>query len=231
MGRAGNMLFECAATIGSALNYNADYCFPDWQYKSDFNIPLSKFKNLNRIDFKYSEPYFHYKKIEVPSVPSIDLVGYFQSAKYWTGHNSIIKNLLTPKNLPEKQDKTAIHVRRGDYLKFSDCHPVLPMEYYLKAMQMVKSEKYLIFSDDIEWCKNNFIGSQFEFSDGKSEIEDLKLMISCSNQIIANSSFSWWAAYLNDNLNKTIVAPKVWFGPGLSQHDTKDLLPSDWIKL
>ena len=105
------------------------------------------------------------------------------------------------------------------------------MDYYQAAMAHIGTSKYLIVSDDIPWCKQNFRGSKFEFSDGSSVIEDLKMQISCANNIIANSSFSWWGAYLNQTPNKRVVAPARWFGPTQAHLNTKDLLPPEWIKI
>jgi hypothetical protein len=108
-------------------------------------------------------------------------------------------------------------------------HPACDMDYYQKAMDIIDAEKYIIISDDIEWCKNNFLGDKFIFSPFTNEIEDLYLLMNCNNHIIANSSFSWWGAYLCEKDNK-VVSPKTWFGPQGPQ-DTEDIYIKDWIKL
>ena len=88
----------------------------------------------------------------------------------------------------------------------------------------------MVFSDDIEWCKHNFIGEEFIFAEDTNPVTALSLQLSCANNIIANSSFSWWAAYLNKNPSKIVIAPQKWFGPNLA-HDTKDLLPKEWARI
>jgi hypothetical protein len=93
-------------------------------------------------------------------------------------------------------------------------------------------KKFYVFSDDIEWCKNFFSDIlDFEFISGNNEIRDLYLMSSCENNIIANSSFSWWGAWLNKNPNKKVIAPSVWFGPAKKNVITEDLYCKNWIKL
>ena len=88
----------------------------------------------------------------------------------------------------------------------------------------------LVFSDDIDWCKGVFRGDRFTFIEGEKDYIDLYIMSQCKNNIIANSTFSWWGAWLNKNKNKKIVAPKKWFG-SLISHNTKDLIPKEWIKV
>ena len=227
LGRMGNALFQCAATISLALKNNTNYLFPQWKYQNDFNLNNCFSNNIN-IKNIYNEPFFHYQTI--PYLEDTDLVGYFRSYLYWQGYDDIIKSLLTPINtFPIKWGTTSIHIRHGDYKQFEDCHPILKMDYYQKAMDMIKSQRYLIVSDDIAWCKQNFIGEQFQFSEA-DEITDLSLQVACENNILSNSSFSWWGAYLNKNPSKIVVAPKTWFGPGL-QHDTKDLCPPEWRRI
>lgn len=97
-------------------------------------------------------------------------------------------------------------------------------------MELCPSKLYYVVSDDLAWCRENFKGDRFIFPNG-SEIEDLCTMIKCKNNIIANSSFSYFGAYLNANPTKSIVAPKNWFGPALSGHNTKDLIPADWKQI
>jgi hypothetical protein len=231
-GRIGNQIFQCSATISLATDNEDKYIFPPWKYEKHFNINNNCFSSNIKPTHTYIEPYFHYTKIPFTDTKDkiVDISGYWQSYKYFEKNDGLIKSLLTPKDgFPIKWDTTSIHVRHGDYLSYSDSHPVLDMSYYKHAMDMIKSKRYLIVSDDIEYCKKNFIGEQFEFSEA-DEITDLKLQISCEHSIIANSSFSYWSAYLNKNPNKIVIAPKTWFGPKL-QHDTKDLCPESWLRI
>ena len=92
-----------------------------------------------------------------------------------------------------------------------------------------KEYKFLVFSDDIEWCKQVF-DDDFNFIEGEEDYVDLLLMARCKHNIIANSSFSWWGAWLNRNNNKRVIAPKKWFG-SVANLDSKDLLPKGWITL
>jgi hypothetical protein len=104
----------------------------------------------------------------------------------------------------------------------------------MKAIKkMPKDSVFLIFSDDIQWCKENFpdMPEKFRFIEGNKDYEDLYIMSHCKNNIIANSSFSWWGAWLNSNLEKTIIAPATWFGPTLQNNDTTDLYCEGWIKI
>ncbi|MDP2685287.1 MAG: alpha-1,2-fucosyltransferase [bacterium] len=230
-GRLGNSLFQIAATVAHANKNNDSYAFPHWEYEKDFNIPKECF--IDNVFFKntFEEPHFHYAGI--PYKEHQNLFGYFQSYKYFQD-DSKIKSLLRPKCAAwERPDtgKTSIHVRRDDYLIHKNCYNILTMNnYYEKAMELSDSKKFLVFSDDMPWCKKHFIGNQFEFSEGKTPVEDLGRMLKCQHHIIANSSFSWWGAYLGKN-NK-VIAPKIWFGSQLAPtHDTKDLLPSDWLRI
>ena len=91
--------------------------------------------------------------------------------------------------------------------------------------------KFLIFSDDKEWCLENFNKENCEISHNSDAAEDLQLMSLCDHHIIANSSFSWWGAWLGQNKDKKVIAPKEWFGPAKNEHATKDLYCKDWIVL
>ena len=231
-GRIGNQLWQCSATIAHAIRHKCDYILPHWEYENDFNIPKNKFTDLKNIKYSktFDEPHFHYAGI--PYWPNMNLMGYYQSYKYWQDYSNIIKQLLTPKYKATKYDGTSIHVRRTDYLVHAGCYNILDMKnYYEKAMEIVGGNKFLIFSDDIQWCKQHFIGNQFEFAEGNT-IQDFSTMINCINNICANSSYSWWSSYLNPNPNKKVVAPAIWFGPKLAPtHDIKDLLLNEWVKV
>lgn len=228
MGRLGNQLFQIAATVALAVENNDDYAFPPWKEAAHFNLTSCFSHDLSQQQV-YREPHFPYSPI--PYRPNLDLEGFFQSEKYFANSKYLIQSLLTPKiGFGMKYNHTAIHVRRGDYLQLSREYVQLGMDYYRRAMQMIGSKYYIIFSDDMGWCKANFGGDNVIFSEGKSPVEDLALMLSCEHAIIANSSFSWWGAYLNKNPSKIVIAPHNWFGPNLP-HDIRDLIPSGWTKI
>ena len=152
----------------------------------------------------------------------------------------------------EGQEPIMLHVRRGDpnlvdprgfkwaYVNCSDQHPVQSLEYYEKALQEFDSNQpVIVFSDSPEWVKEQefFKGDRFMISEPQDKYSDgsylpyvdLCLMSLCSHAIIANSSMSWWGAWLQSNPNKKVVAPKMWFGPAYSDKDTKDLYCPDWV--
>lgn len=227
-GRLGNQLFQIATTVALAVENNDDYVFPQWPEQPNFSL-TNCFSNNITNQQSYREPSFTYTPI--PYRPNLDLEGFFQSEKYFENSQDIIQSLLTPRiGYGIQYNYTSIHVRRGDYLNLQKEYAQLGMDYYNRAMQMVSSKHYIIFSDDINWCKSNFRGDNIIFSEGKSPVNDLAMMLSCEHNIIANSSFSWWAAYLNKNPSKIVIAPQNWFGPALP-HNTKDLIPEKWIKI
>ena len=113
---------------------------------------------------------------------------------------------------------------------------MLDSEYYSKALEHIGGVGTIfVFSDDIEWCEKNINlgeGKKIVFVKDQSDVEDLWLMTKMTNNVIANSTFSWWGAYLNQNENKKVVAPSKWFGPKRTKNnmlETKDLLPEKWI--
>jgi hypothetical protein len=231
-GRLGNMIFQLSTSISTALRNNDQYIFPSWSYEPYFNLHNCFSNNINPTKI-YTEPYFNYSPIPFTNTTNevLDLSGYWQSHLYFDHCQDLIRQLFTPNyNIEPQLNTTSIHIRRTDYLKFADYHTNLDMNYYQQAMSLCPSEKYYVFSDDINWCKSQFIGNQFTFIEGHHETYDLCLMSKCVNNIIANSSFSWWAGWLNANPDKKVIAPKNWFGHKL-QHNTKDLIPESWIQI
>lgn len=158
---------------------------------------------------------------------SIVLDGYFQRAEY-LNRDKILSMYTIPldkfnqykQRFGEwlvKKDITAIHVRRGDYMRLSHCHPFVGEKYFIDCLALIPEIKdFMVFSDDIKWCKTFFPKAfperKFCFVEGTNMIDDLHLQSLCRNNIISNSSFSWWAAYLNRNSDKKIFAPSNWFG-------------------
>ncbi len=131
----------------------------------------------------------------------------------------------------------SLHIRRGDYLSdpaANKCHGVLPVAYYGHAVQMIKknceSPGFFVFTDDVEWARKNleFMGKVFYVTgSGCSDPEEIGLMSLCSHHIIANSSFSWWGAWLNSNPGKMVIAPEKWF----QSMSSDDIVPNRWIRI
>ena len=215
--------------------------------RADRYIQKMGIPTFNNIYFE-QEP-FKFDDIKLKT-PSIYLYGYWQSYKYFNDYRSeifsdvILKDCLDEKNLAVKSaiketNSISIHIRRGDYvknLKTASVHGVIGVDYYHKAIDimndMVESPEYFIFSDDIEWAKENLRDSgNFNYIDlniDKKPVYDFELMRHCRHNIIANSTFSWWAAYLNNHTNKKIIAPKRW----LNQNKVfEDLFPKEWLKI
>lgn len=248
-GGLGNQMFQIAAAHALALRTNGTSCFDFGQcytpmqghsaqkYKDNIFINL-KHITVNFYRYVYHEPSFSYN--ELPLMDNLVLDGYFQSEKYFEDYKREIKDLFVvdDKNSKKflKQFKssklpiTSVHIRRGDYLNNSEYHCICDLNYYKKAMDIIGESNFIIISDDIEWVKNNIKGDNIFYSSLDNELDDLALMTNCDNNIIANSSFSWWGAYLNPKLNKIIIAPKKWFGPK-GPKDTQDIIPNGWITI
>jgi len=197
------------------------------------------------------EQYFHFDPKILKPVNNRYLEGYWPSEKYFLDIGSIIRKDFTLKNKPDKTNiallkrisiynSVSIHVRRSDYVsdqKTYDFHGVCGLDYYKKAISLIAEKTnnphFFIFSDDPDWCKSNFrLQSSTIYVThnlGVKDYEDMRLMSACKHNIIANSSFSWWGAWLNSNPNKIVMAPKKWFCD--KSIDTKDLIPQDWIKI
>lgn len=230
-GRLGNAWLQAAATIALAYRNQDNFLFPPWEYQGWFRIPKECFVNSLPKFKTYQEPHFHYTPI--PYRGNMNLLGYFQSERYFKDQEGIIREMLTPCLEYDYLNYVSIHVRRTDYLTLEGCYQILDMDYYQKAIELFNSDtKFLVFSDDLDWCRSRFKGAKFELSEERHPVKDLSKMISCSHQIIANSSFSWVAGWLNTNPSKKVVAPQKWFGPKLSpSHNTKDLIPEGWVKI
>lgn len=244
-GRLGNCMFQIAATVNYALKTGREFYFPEWDGLKYF--PKIK-SNPNRpVDLTYNHTYFHYEPIPDFQAENIDLIGFFQSKKYFQEHCGVIHNMFdlnATNNIDFKAfcqrelddsvnyPKCSIHVRRGDYTDGTGYH-VMDKEYYIEAAKAIfgksyEKVNYFIFSDEIMWCDKNFDFPHQLFFDN-SEIIDMFMMSSCDHNIIANSSFSWWAAELNKNPDKKVVAPLKWFLR--DEYDTKDLYQDKWIKI
>lgn len=246
-----NQIFQWAYGKHLSVKYNTPLYLDIAYYKQ--NLPgttkreysLNKFPNLINIDTKFSSDKllgvsddFNFKELKYNSNYDYYLSGFWQSEKYFIESSDIIRKELSPNISNEKiklpllnSNSVSMHIRRTDYIKSNGYHPVLPVEYYKKAIDIIGKYDYIfVFSDDIEWCKSNLKFNNIIYVEGFDDVEDLWIMSMCKNNIIANSSFSWWGAWLNLNINKKVIAPKNWFGQHVRVNQS-DLIPDSWIKI
>lgn len=243
-GRLGNQMFQYAAIKGIARNRGFDFCIPlsfniseafDHQLSTHFVmnkeinyqiLEQSKYVDL-RSDFAFNATVFNF--IE----DNTDMMGYYQTEKYFYNVKDEIRNDFKFKftyELPAKEyEYNTLNVRRGDYLPLQNHFPLCSVGYYEKGKKILDSDLPLVVvSDDIEWCKENIKADIY--ADKSEGIHDLYILAHSQNTIMANSSFSWWGAWLIENPDKKVVAPARWFGPANTHLDTKDLIPDEWIK-
>lgn len=172
--------------------------------------------------------------------------GYWQSELYFKDIEKLIrkeftfKNELDERNLEIAQkikntNSVSIHVRRGDYIGNKSLGNICGKEYYLKSVEYIEKNiekpEFFIFSDDIEWAKDslniNYPKTYISWNKNQESYKDMQLMSYCKHNIIANSTFSWWGAWLNNNTEKIVIAPKLWF----ADKKENDIIPEAWIKI
>jgi len=256
-GGLGNQLFQWAFGKNISLKFNKNFFIDASFYNAkssvvrDFSLDKFKFgiSHLTNKDVEMfrsksistiSDP-INFKEIILSDNINYYLDGYWQSDKFFMEYETeILKDFYYSSDKIEKiateidfenNLTISLHVRRGDYVDAHDMYPLQSIEYYKNALDQIgKYDKLLIFSDDISWCEDNFNFDNMIFSRGFDNVEDVTLMSKCHHNIIANSSFSWWGAYLNKNVNKKVIAPSLWYGPKMNI-ETKDLIPDSWIKI
>lgn len=258
LGRLGNQMFQLASTfgIGQRLGYEVKFpreimiggspesldSYTGCKLYECFEIPesllLPASEIFHKIRFRYNEGDFRYNDQTESLEPGVDLYGYFQTEKYFRNCKEEIleifrfrKEITNRANtfLEVKENYVSVHVRRGDYLNSPHHHPSQSVDYYTKAMKNFDENSiFCFFSDDLNWCKENFKGDNFIFIETGNPYYDLYLMSKFQNHIIANSSFSWWGAWLAGS--KKTVAPLNWFGPLLDKN-TSDVYCENWIKI
>jgi len=249
-GGLGNILFSLAAALNLSIKNNLDiylkYTHLGYLHTDPKFYKQNLFKNYKEIldtndFFQFREQDFSFNKIILPKNVNIFLNGYFQSEKYFIENKDLILEKLLEdeetfdkikKKYPEvlNEEITSIHVRRGNYLDLNHIYNNLDIEYYRDAIDSLSAEKIFVFSNDTNYCYNNFTDKKFIIINENTDLEDLYLMSLCKNNIIANSSFSWWGAWLNKNENKKIIAPNHWF-KDRNDFITRDLIPISWTKI
>ncbi len=267
MGGLGNQLFQIFTTISYALQNKKPFFFTNETVLTSgvhrptyWNSFLKSLKAFTRDKSMYynlkmiKEPYFNYSTIE-GNQDNILLYGYYQSYLYF---ESQYKNIIKFINLNKQQDDLlskydyfndnitiSMHFRLGDYVEKQNCHPLMPLQYYINSINniigKVENNKKIIIIyfyekndekkilNNVKLLKNKYPNIEFIPVDSKLEDwEQMILMSLCKHNIIANSSFSWWGAYFNRNNEKVVCYPNKWFGPELENNNTKDLFPNNW---
>jgi len=244
LGRLGNNLFQAAAVVGYADKYNVDYALPlgyhhqnIYRFFPKFKYQPMRFRGKDLDAFggkKYEEHECRYT--DIPFNPNgTHLRGFFQTEKYFAHCRERIMDLLALNYNPI--DRVSIHVRRGDYLEYPANFTTANESYLNRAMQYFPDETFLVFSDDIQWCKDTFPATypdkRFEFVQDGNEYNELSLMSSCKHNIIGASSFSWWGAWANRNPDKVVISPskETWFGVNAQQLETTYLIPDGWTQI
>jgi hypothetical protein len=253
LGRLGNQMFQYAALRGIAAKQEVNYCLPFYDQAVDdgagnpnrtelfdcFTMETVTALNLQSIDADrpiISEGTFHFNEgLFNNKFDWVSLYGFFQSEKYFKNVEETIRKDFTFKDeirepcedmMESVGEAVGLHIRRKDYLTNPN-HCALSLEYYQRALEQFPDDvQVIVFSDDPKWCMEQelFADDRFMVSENEDGYVDQCLMSMCSDFIIANSSFSWWAAWLG-NRGK-VIAPKQWFPS--NDKDTKDVYCEGW---
>lgn len=254
IGRLGNQMFQYATLRGIADKHGYEFTIPESNFQDEwtdhqlfevFNLP--NLKSKGRVPDRFiQERQFNYDPELVDQCPdNVSLYGYFQTERYFyhiadsiredfTFKQDVIKNC--EEVMGSIKNPISLHVRRTDYVEKSQDHPPCGLDYYEEALSRFDSDRpVVIFTDDIGWCKNQniFKPDRFLISETQNNVYDLCMMTMCSDYIIANSSFSWWGAWLSKNPNPQVIAPKRWFGTTgyTAKNNTEDIVPDRWTKI
>lgn len=208
-------LADYITTVGRA-HYQEDWCY----YPAFHSLPCNTWLYGN---FQ-SEKFF---------LPASELI-----RQHFTFRRSISNQFLEVAEAMSSAPSVSIHFRLGDYLQNQSKLVIQPVTYYEQAIRYISERvpadtTYYVFSDDIEHVRQSFSSSvPIRYVDGFNQFNDyeaMRLMSMCNHNIIANSTFSWWAAWLNSNPSKIVIAPSQWFAPGY--HDNSDMYPESWHKI
>ena len=256
LGQLGNQMFQYAATKGVASKLKVPFMIPNHREIFDdgignrytillynaFKLTSATLLGTFRTENYVQENGFIFNKdlFKMDKTQNYSLYGFFQTEKYFKHIEKEIRKDFAFKDEIQEEcsdlikqftNPIALHIRRGDFIWNNAHHPPLSLDYYKSALELFDSDReVIIFSDDTEWCKEQelFADDRFAIAEGGDQFYDICLMSMCDDFIIANSTFSWWGAWLA-NRGK-VVAPKQWFGEALD-HDTKDLYCKGWTVL
>lgn len=257
----GSQMTQYAGLYAVAKKLNMEIVFTEQQMPlfrgvklfDAFNLP-NKIINGSSIalsPFTLKDTVLDDRVFQLDSTVNWDIDGWFHTYHYFHEYENEIRQVFSfNPNIQQTAEQqvnairanepyplVALHVRRGDYLAVSSLN--LPTEYYEQAIQVFLKQfqntyfKLLVFSDDVPWCKENIVGENVFYSEHNSNYVDMCMMSLCDHNIIANSSFSWWGAYLNPSSTKTVVCPREYVGPSDQAHQfiNGNYYPSTWVPI
>lgn len=245
-----------SASFGMASIFNARLTeLPEWGYdyfhsqrvwwRLGRKVNLLRFRNIEESDLRFNKDFLN-------QTGNIRFSGYFQNEKYFSDIESDIRKDFTFTGIPaqsiggilddiRQSESVSIHIRRGDYVtKASGSHGVLPMKYYRDAVELIRkltnNPRFFVFTDDKDWVKMEFhkILKDYTLVDHASKFHaslDMYLMSRCKHNVTANSSFSWWGAWLNDNPRKVVVTTQRWCIDSVLDLQTSDIVPKSWLRI
>lgn len=244
-GRLGNSLFQIASTIGLAYDNGHDFRFPNWSYIQHFPALQSFVGDVPGAKRVPEDAFTHHPHF-LSGSQNWDVDGWRQSEEYFVNAEAQVRELLTFSptirqrvheitsslvNMNEPRPFVAISVRRGDFVDNPN-YAQLPITYYLNAMldHFGTQAQYMIFSDDLAYCRIHFEAlPHVWFADGLTDVEQLAVMQACHHFVISNSTFSWWGAWLGEDLGSVVVRPPSNFAGELAQkNDECDYWPRRW---
>jgi hypothetical protein len=222
-GRLGNQMFQYAAMLGISDKTGLEFGFSPGLLLDCFDIKLGKvLESQIQPKYLYSEPDFSFSSRVFDCPDDVDFIGYFQSEKYWQHcREKVVDQFQFIDKLESDSNFASVHIRRGDYVSLKDTHACLAdTDYYDLALESLNSHKIVVFTDDKEWFTSSGLLEKWSsdrdvsVSDNVSDSAELQHMSKASDAIIANSSFSWWGAYLGPHQKRgRVIAPSMWFGP------------------
>ena len=252
-GRFGNQMFQYAALKGIAKKNGYEFCIPPGprvEYDFDdeenqhkllmaFEMPNVKEVNMFAAPYRKEASANFDKDLFENCEDNVNLYGFFQSEKYFKHIEDEIRedftfvdDILNPcKEAFGSDEMVGLHIRRSDYLQKQDYHPLCTQEYYKEALSKFSDTiPVVIVSDDPAWCAKQelFEPDRFLISESNDNLVDMCILSLCKYHIIANSSFSWWGAWLANS--ERVIAPKVWYGPA-ANIDESDIVPESWERI
>lgn len=242
-GRLGNQLWQIASTLGLAVQHGdaGNVAFPAWRYAEHFNVPYGLFGHTTQAG-DHDPGLVHLQEL-------VYLNGLEDQLREWFSPRPETWLNLTAKypDFFKLKEPCALHIRRGDSIGREQWHPIQPLDYYLKAMDIVRERRpettFVVFSDGIDWCHQHLPKDNLHFVsptriahtrsvENDVDHEEFFLMRSCVEHVIANSTFSWWAAWLSDN--RSPIYPSQWFGPSypaLQETFRQNFIVDTWIEV